>query len=228
MTDILLDFDDTIIDTRKNAHTALGELYEHFDLGSRFDCFESFSEPYWRRNHEVWAAYARGEMTKEELIIERFRYPLSLVGLGTEEMALACNDFFLDACAAKGELVEGARDLLDYLRSRGYRIHMLSNGFAEVQHKKMRSAGVEEYFDKVILSEDVGVNKPDPAIYAYALREAGCSAADCIMIGDNFDTDIRGAIAAGIAQIYFNPEGKPAPVTPTYEVRRLEEIKSIL
>ena len=228
MTNIFLDFDDTIIDTRLNAHTALAELYEHFDLGSRFSSFDAFAEPYWRRNHEVWAAYSRGEMTKEELIIERFRYPLSLVGLGTPEFAFELSDYFLDACARKGELVEGARELLDYLRRRGYRLHMISNGFSEVQHRKMQSAGVEDYFDCVILSEAVGVNKPDPAIFAYALREAGCAAADAVMIGDNFDTDIRGAMAAGIPQIYFNPEGKPVPQKPTWEVRSLAEIEQIL
>lgn len=225
---VFLDFDDTIYDTRGNASAALRELYEHFDLNRYFDRFEVFSELYWKRNHEVWALYSEGRIGRRELVIERFLYPLRYAGIGTEEMALELNDWFLDCTAQKSGLVEGARELLEYLKP-NYHLHVISNGFTEVQFRKMASAGVTDYFDEVILSEAVGVNKPDPAIFSYALQKAGARAEESIMIGDNFDTDITGAIRSRIDQVFFNPTGDfEVPVTPTFRVSRLKDIELIL
>lgn len=225
---VFLDFDDTIYDTRGNATVALNELYAHFNLNRYFDRFETFAEIYWKRNHEVWALYSEGKMTRQELIIERFLYPLRQVGTGTEEMALELNDWFLESTSRKSGLIEGARELLDYLKP-NYHIHMISNGFTEVQYRKMESAGVAGYFEEVILSDAVGVNKPDPAIFEFALRKAGATPEESIMIGDNFDTDIKGAIRSRIDQVFFNPQKEfIAPQRPTFEVRTLGEIHEIL
>lgn len=225
---VFLDFDDTIYDTRGNASIALHELYTHFNLDRYFDRFETFSEIYWKRNHEVWALYSEGKMTRQELIIERFLYPLRTVGAGSEEMALELNDWFLEATSNKSGLIEGARELLEYLKP-NYHIHMISNGFTEVQYKKMQSAGVTDYFEEVILSDAVGVNKPDPAIFEFALQKTGAAKEESIMIGDNFDTDIKGAIRSSIDQVFFNPQKEfIAPIRPTFEVRTLSEIQDIL
>lgn len=225
---VFLDFDDTIYDTRGNSNIALQELYEHFNLNRFFDRFDLFSEIYWKRNHEVWALYSQGKMTRQELIVERFLYPLQQAGTGSVEMALELSDWFLDRTAQKSGLIAGAVELLDYLKP-NYHLHVISNGFTEVQYRKMKSAGVDGYFEEIILSEAVGVNKPDPAIFEYALQKAGAQATESIMIGDNFDTDIVGAIGSKIDQVFFNPkEDFIAPVSPTYEVRSLQEIKHIL
>lgn len=225
---VFLDFDDTIYDTRGNADIALRELFEHFQLNRYFECFDTFSESYWKRNHEVWTLYSLGKMKRSELIVERFLYPLRQVGTGTADFALELNDWFLDSTAQKSGLIEGAVDLLEYLKQ-NYHIHMISNGFSEVQYRKMKSAGVESYFEEVILSEEVGVNKPNPAIFDFALKKTGAYAEESVMVGDNFDTDITGAIRSRIDQIYFNPTcHKIGEISPTYEVRRLSEIKNIL
>ncbi|MEG1585749.1 MAG: YjjG family noncanonical pyrimidine nucleotidase [Bacteroidales bacterium] len=225
---IFLDFDDTIYDTRGNATVALRELYEHFNLNRFFDRFETFSSSYWLRNHEVWALYCLGNMSRAELVVERFLYPLKQVGTGDEAMALALNDWFLDRTSEKSGLIEGALDLLEYLKPH-YHLHIISNGFTEVQFRKLKSAGVDRYFEEIILSDAVGVNKPDPVIFEYALQKTGAKKEESIMIGDNFDTDITGAIRSRIDQIFFNPQPDfIAPVTPTFEVRKLEEIKEIL
>ena len=225
---IFLDFDDTIYDTHGNADIALQELYQHFSLGNYFDSFETFSKIYWKRNVEVWAMYSRGEMAKSELIVERFLTPLRTVGIDDSNYALTLNKWFLERTSEKSNLVNGAREILDYLKSR-YSIHILSNGFTEVQHKKIRNAGVEQYFDSVILSEDVGCNKPDPKIFSYALEKTGAAIEETIMIGDNFDTDILGAKRSNINQIYFNPNKiTERDFEPTHEVFDLMEIKNIL
>ena len=125
-------------------------------------------------------------------------------------------------------LVEGALDLLEYLAPK-YNLYILSNGFRELQSRKMKSAGVEGFFKKVILSEDIKVHKPNREIFHFALSATQSSFSDSIMIGDNIETDIRGARDAGLDQIYFNRWGKEnLPFTPTYEVKSLNEIKNTL
>ena len=225
---IFLDFDDTIYDTHGNSQIALRELYAHFGLDRIFEDFDTYSQIYWKRNQEVWSLYSHGQMTRQELIVERFLYPLRQRNAGTAQEALQMNDWFLDCISQKTGLVDGAKDLLNYLQP-NYHLHLLSNGFTEVQYKKLRSGGVQSYFEKVILSEAAGVNKPDPRIFDYALQQTGARREESLMIGDNFDTDIQGAINSHIDQIFYNVHPAfVAPLAPTYEVRSLKEIKLIL
>ncbi|MBO4593356.1 MAG: HAD-IA family hydrolase, partial [Bacteroidaceae bacterium] len=137
---------------------------------------------------------------------ERFRRPLS-AGEGidvTEELCLEMSDRFLDFCASKPGVVDGAHELMEYLRRRGYRMHMTSNGFHEVQYKKLKACGLRPYFDTIILSEDAGANKPSSAFFDYALRQSGAERQTTLMIGDNLQTDILGALNAGIDALLFN------------------------
>ena len=163
--------------------------------------------------------------------MERFRYPLSF-GQGltvTEQYCREVGDVFLDFCATKPGVIDGAHELMDYLRRRGYRLHMCSNGFHEVQYRKLASCGMADSFNTVVLSEDAGANKPSRQFFDYALRVTGADVATTLMIGDNFQTDILGAQQAGLAVIYFNrfPE-YPAPSAVDYEVTSLKQIMEIL
>ncbi len=226
---VFLDFDDTIYDTKGNASEALLELFEAFALSRDFESFESFSNDYWKRNTEVWALYSKGLMDKSTLIKERFRYPFQCKGVDvTDEFLLELNDWFLERTSTKSKLIEGAIDLLKYLNSK-YEVHMLSNGFEQVQYAKMRNSGVEQYFKEVILSDHIGVNKPDKAIFDYAIEKTGAIVSESIMIGDNMDTDILGAKNFGMDQLYFNSSSVLTKIhKPTYEVSSLAEIKDIL
>lgn len=226
---IFLDFDDTLYDTRRNADEALVELYEHFGLSAHFEQYVQFSTLYWKRNHEVWALYSQGKIERQELMTERFLYPLRAVGTGDEAYALHLNDWFLEQTSRKGALVEGAMELLEYLHDSNYHLHIVSNGFTEVQYKKMRCAGIDHFFEQVILSEEVGVNKPDPRVFEFALAKAGATVENSLMIGDNYDTDIVGAMGSHIDQLFFNQSEAFVPnVAPTYEVRSLKEILTII
>ena len=229
--DLFIDFDDTLYDTHGNAVIALGELFEHFQLGRFFSDPQVFYDDYWRTNIDLWTRYSKGEITRDYLIVERFRRPLSL-GKGLEptvDFCLEVGDVFLDYCSSKPGVVDGAHELMDHLRQRGYRMHMTSNGFHEVQYKKLAACGLTDYFDTVILSEDAGVNKPAKGYFDYALRVSKAVPETTIMIGDNFNTDIMGATNAGLDTIYFNryPD-YPAPNPVTFEVTSLQEIIHIL
>ena len=230
-SDLFIDFDDTLYDTHGNAIIALGELFEYLHLDHYFSDPKVFFDDYWNTNIRLWTQYAKGEIERSHLIVERFRHPLSL-GKGlqpTEEYCLEVSDKFLSLCAVKTGLVDGAQELMDYLRGKGYRMHMCSNGFHEVQYKKLRSCGLFDYFHTIILSEDAGANKPSPRFFDYAFAQSHAPKATTLMIGDNFNTDILGAKRYGLDTIYFNrfPD-YPAPEPVTHEVHHLRDIMEIL
>ena len=229
--DLFIDFDDTLYDTHGNAVIALQETFEAFALDRYFPCPQTFYDAYWQANIDLWTRYSRGEITREYLIVERFRRPLS-VGKGLvpdERLCLDMSDRFLDFCSSKPGVVDGAHELMDYLRRRGYRMHMCSNGFHEVQYKKLAACGLRDYFDTIILSEDAGANKPSSLYFDYALSQSGASRETTLMIGDNLQTDILGALSAGIDALFFNryPEHEHTSA-PTFTVTDLREVMNIL
>lgn len=230
-TDLFIDYDDTLYDTYGNAVIALKEAFELFHLERYFPDPQVFYDEYWKTNIGLWTQYSKGEITRDTLIIERFRRPLS-VGMGedaTKEKCLEISDRFLDLCASKPGVVSGAHELMQYLQRRGYRMHMCSNGFHEVQYKKLEASHMRDYFHTIILSEDAGANKPSRLFFDYAFKITGASPASTLMIGDNLQTDIMGAQGAGLDTIFYNrfPEHEKSQIA-TYSVTRLKDIMQIL
>lgn len=230
-TDLFIDYDDTLYDTYGNAVIALKETFELFHLERYFPDPQVFYDEYWKTNIGLWTQYSKGEITRDTLIIERFRRPLS-VGMGedaTKEKCLEISDRFLDLCASKPGVVSGAHELMQYLQRRGYRMHMCSNGFHEVQYKKLEASHMRDYFHTIILSEDAGANKPSRLFFDYAFKITGASPATTLMIGDNLQTDIMGAQGAGLDTIFYNrfPEHEKSQIA-TYSVTRLKDIMQIL
>ena len=231
--DLFIDFDDTLYDTHGNAVIALSETFDYFHLDRYFEDPQVFYDAYWTANIDLWTQYAKGEITRDYLIVERFRRPLS-VGKGievTKELCLEISDKFLDFCASKPGVIDGAHELMDYLKRKGYRLHMCSNGFHEVQYKKLDACSLHDYFNTIILSEDAGVNKPSKDYFDYALKVSGANRETTLMIGDNLQSDILGALNAGLDAMLFNRWQVPSEELPqdlTFVVDNLCDIMEIL
>jgi len=179
-------------------------------------------------NLELWAKYRRNEIDRQTLILERFRYVTRPLGIEDPAAVLKINHDFLQRTTTKTRLVPGAIEILEYLRP-SYRMFILSNGFREVQFKKLANTGLSPYFEKVILSEDAGIQKPHKKIFDFALKNTNSRRTETLMIGDSWEADIVGAYDSKIDQLWLNPENlTPQGFTPTYTVHTLEEIKDIL
>lgn len=225
---LFIDLDDTLWDTNHNNKECLEELYADYHFSRHYASFEAFYAIYMPHNLDLWAKYRRGEIDKRTLIIERFRYVLRPLGIEDVESVLAVNNDFLKRTTTKTRLIPGTMELLEYLRP-SYRLFILSNGFREVQSKKLSNSGLAPYFKRMILSEDANIQKPHKGIFDFALVNTNSCRSESLMIGDSWDADIVGAYQSGIDQIWLNPDGLPAgSFTPTHTVRSLEDIYRIL
>ncbi|MDO4771224.1 YjjG family noncanonical pyrimidine nucleotidase [Porphyromonas sp.] len=230
---VFIDFDDTLWDTKGNNKETLKELYSLLDWGRGYGSFDVFWEKYYPYNEHLWALYRHGEISKKELMYNRFAHTLAPVGITSEDDISEINSLFIGGTAKKTGVVEGAFALLEYLSSM-YKVVILSNGFREVQRAKMTVSGIAPYIDHLVLSEDAGVSKPSKRIFDYAFSVTNSRPKETIMIGDSWEADIVGAQNARIPSIWFNPSGETrerdniARMTPIYEVERLDQIPSLL
>ena len=221
---IFVDLDDTIWDFHANAKEALRDVFFAEKLNEHFDDFEHFYSRYSKRNLELWTQYGQGLITKDFLIVERFLHLLIQIGINDPELARKMNTDFLDTLATKTNLVPHAKELLDYCRDQNLPLTIISNGFVEVQYRKLRNADIEHYFAYVVLSESAGALKPDPKIFEHALSLNNAEKNEVLMIGDSFDADIIGASLTGIDSVFLNHTEKEVELPDNVtEIKSLEE-----
>jgi len=147
--------------------------------------------------------------------------------IANETLARELAAQFLERLPQKKNLFPYALEILQYLSAKGYHLHLLTNGFEQVQHSKLRSSNLHNYFCEVITSEASKSLKPNKEIFDYALEKCNTCKEECIMIGDNLDADIQGAINAGIDTVFVNHLKMPAHIQPTYTVYHLKELETI-
>ena len=231
---VFIDWDDTIGDWTQAEHRALRELHRTYPaLRARYATPDDDLAAYRPYNLELWALYGRGEVSKERLHFERFYRPL-LGNTPPEEadpalrdLAHEMGDRFLQLTNRYFSLLPDAERVVRLLAER-YPLTILSNGFKEVQYYKFAHSGLQDCFRHTIISEEVGVNKPQPEIFRIALQRNGLTADQVVMIGDSYSSDILGAQAAGIDQIWLH-DGPTLPTeTATCIVPRLADVLEIL
>ena len=225
---VFFDLDRTLWDFDAAAEVAFERIYEKYDLKSLgIPSAHEFHEVYHPLNEELWVLYRADKITKDELNRTRFMKPLEHYGIHDIELADHLSEDYVYWSPRIVRLVPGTLELLDYLKPK-YHLHLITNGFQEVQHTKLNGSGLEPYFETLTVSEEVGVKKPNPEIFHYALRKAGAIAEESIMIGDEMAVDIDGARAAGMDTVMFNPKREIIEGNRTFEVNDLREILEIL
>lgn len=225
---IFIDLDDTIYDFAAASRESFEEVYTMLGYERFFNSFNHFLSLYEPHNLELWALYGEGKITKAKLNSDRYSYPLRMVGIDDQELADTFCREVLSRIPTKNKVIPGAIELLEYLYPK-YDLYILSNGFKELQEHKMQTAGLRKYFKRIVLSEDIGINKPHPELFIHALQVADASCENSIMIGDMFDTDIVGAAGVEMDQIFYNRKRlEQLPFEPTYTVHNLLQIKEIL
>ena len=225
---ILFDLDHTLWDFEKNSTETLHELYASFRLAD-LETFtaEQFCDTFQEVNRWLWKLYNRGEYDQARLRSERFPLILTQLGVAESMVPVELADAYLRMCPTKPHIFPHTREVLEYLQTR-YTLHILTNGFAEVQAIKLKSAGLSDYFTQVVSSDDAGYKKPHRGIFDFALDCIGASCSECIMIGDNLEADIRGAQGVGMDHIYFNPYQVAHSETVMHEVNCLSDLRKIL
>lgn len=208
---VFFDLDDTLYDFAACSNEALRKLYAaHGELKSIFNNFGDFSDAYHTLNSELWRLYHANAIERSYLKTERFGQLLRQSMPPAEARALAqkLDEEYLWLLSEQGTTVAGAFETLRIL-SKHYLIGILSNGFIDTQYRKLRHSGLDRYVQRMVVSDEIGIQKPAKAIFDHALRETGADEETSVMIGDNPETDIKGAIEAGWKDIYFNPHGAP-------------------
>lgn len=211
---LFFDLDDTLWNFKGNSIKALHHVYNSFPLiRQRFNSYDEFETVYHHHNAAVWKAFAEGKMTSGFIKTERWRatlFPEIPASTPPHECTLI-NEEYLSNLASYPDLIPHAREILDSL-SKNFMIAVLSNGFTATQYAKLNNSGILKYITRVVVSEETDAQKPDSRFFKYAIDETGASGTP-VMIGDNPDTDIIGALKAGWRAAWLNPDSKPFPIS---------------
>ncbi|MFZ4261681.1 YjjG family noncanonical pyrimidine nucleotidase [Sphingobacterium sp. HJSM2_6] len=226
---LFFDLDHTIWDFDKNAEETLQELYKKYKFQQLFNSSspDRFIEAYTLNNHRLWNLYHHGQIDKTTLRHLRFADTFSQLGVDPNLFPTAFENDYLEICPTKTNLFPHAHETLTYLKGK-YQMHLISNGFKEACEKKLAHSNLYQYFENIVISELIGINKPDPRIFQHALQLGIAHKDQSLMIGDNIDADVRGAINAGIDAIYFNPNQVEKPADIHYMIKDLAELQEIL
>ena len=225
---IFFDFDHTLWDFDKNSFETLSELYQKYTLGAILGVDAvHFISTFHKVNRYLWDKINTGEIDQSELRQRRFREVFKQLGVEEYLDVDQFNDEYINICPTKANLIPFAEELLAYLSS-DYRIHLITNGFPEIQDIKLKHSNIDQYFDHVITTRESGVKKPHKEMYAYAVKAVSGEDNTCLMVGDDLIADVIGAKNYGIDQVYFNPTNKKHKEDITFEVTCLSELKTIL
>ena len=224
---IFFDLDRTLWNFDKAAVEKYNNLYEKYGLKNRgISSALEFSKIFKKHNEILWGLYRKGEIIKEKLSKVRFEFTLKEFGIDDTQMAVNMADDYLKINPDKIFLFPYTLEILEYLQP-NYTLHLITNGFEEVQLAKIQHSGLEKYFSTFTTSEEAGVKKPDPGIFYLSLEKANAKIGESIMIGDDLDVDISGARNIDMDQLYFNYQKTDHDQEVTFEINELSELKEI-
>lgn len=223
---LFFDLDNTLWDFKTNAEQTLKELLS--ELTPEADQMQ-FLKQYYLINKHLWLQYRNGDISKEFLRETRFKLAFEAIGLQYSSSFIHnISESYLHESPLKSAVFAGTYEILEYLKTKGYRLFLITNGFIEVQIKKIKHSKLDPYFERMITSDEAGYQKPNKKIFEFALKSSNSKKNESLMIGDDQDTDIVGAINYGMDCIWFNPNRETPRTKPDYTIQHLLEIKKLL
>ena len=223
--DILLDVDGTLLDFGAAEQVGIAAVLARYG----FEADEEWIRLYHRINGAAWAAFERGEVTKERLVEERFE--TFFQELGKNVNGREAEDLYRSYLDQSAVLIDGAEDICRYLKERGYGLYVVTNGTSTTQYKRLALSGLDAYMDGIFVSEDAGSQKPQKEYFDYCFaRIPQAVPSRMLLVGDSLTSDIKGGINAGVSTCWYNPAGLPEreDIRPDRQIRRLEELKELL
>jgi putative hydrolase of the HAD superfamily len=221
---LYFDLDHTLWDFEQNSALAFKALFKQYDIGLELD---SFLDVYIPNNIAYWRLYREGKIDKEKLRYERLKTVFDLLNYKASDVLIFdMADAYIQTLPQYNTLFPGAISILETLKPH-YALHMITNGFKDVQHYKMKNSGLLPYFETITDSSSVGKKKPDPEIFNHALKVGGVRSSEAVMIGDSLEADIEGALNVGMHAVHFMPLKQ---INPTHykEIEQLEELIFLL
>ena len=226
---LFFDLDHTLWDFETNSRETLHELFLLHNLHQTVTPdFAAFYTIYSYHNKKLWDRYHHGFITQQELKWKRMWHALLEFKIGDETLSKQLSHEYLERLPVKKALFPYAVEILEYLKNKGYILHLITNGFEKVQWLKLENAGIGHYFSAVITSELACCLKPQKEIFDFAIGKAGCCYAECLMLGDNLDADIQGAMNAGMDTVFVNHIREETTLKPTHTIYHLKELEAIL
>ena len=223
-TTVLFDADATLFDFKRSEHDAVIDCLAFAGLPTTSEVVETYSAI----NDGYWKKLERGEVTKAELFVARWKDLIDHYGFDFNAQVIA--DKYPQKLAERGYLIDGAEEICRTLYGKAH-LYIVTNGFAKVQHGRFDSSPLRKYFDDMFISEEVGAEKPSLEYFEKVFSSIPDFCKEkAIIIGDSLTSDIKGGIAAGIDTCWYNPNEKTAPenMSITYTVRELSEIEDIV
>jgi YjjG family noncanonical pyrimidine nucleotidase len=224
---IFFDLDHTLWDYETNSKEALYDIHASFRLNDRGVVFDKFHSCFREVNIQLWDLYDTGKITSDVIRTERFKQILKTFEIGDDMLALNLSDHYLNICPDKSNLMPHTLDVLNYLSAK-YKLTIVTNGFEEIQHRKLKAGNVGHFFNHIITSQKSGYRKPAKEIFEFALAVNNILPNEAIMIGDNLLTDIAGARNAFIDTVFYNPDNIVHNDEVKHEIKNLNELCSIL
>ena len=225
---IFFDLDRTLWDFDANSYETLLELCEMYSLKDKgIADYDEFIKIYKAHNDSLWDLYRVNKISQEDLRRERFQRVLADYKVDDYILSEKMGNDYVELCPRKSKLYPFAIEVLQYLKEK-YSLHIITNGFDKTQHIKLDHANLRSYFINIVTSEKLGVKKPDPRIFEYALDIAGSTSKEALYIGDNLSVDILGCQNSGIDGVYFNPQKSSHSEDVRYEISCLSQLKEIL
>lgn len=228
ISDVFFDLDRTLWDFDKNSESALRILYEELKLGNYSATFDHFLKVYRGVNARFWKDYGEGKIDKMQLRNGRFTDTLKEFQISDDKLGITMGNRYLELSPYQTHLFPSTKEVLTELKENNYRLHIITNGFKEVQFTKLENSEILHFFDDVLCSEEVGKSKPHPLVFQGALKRTKAKANQSIMIGDDFRADVIGAENAGIRGVLFDPEKKYVKNSNIERVGHLKEVPPLI